>query len=209
MDDEIESARRVARELRRVHEGILRVGDRLDPCRFVLDAATGNPVVPVRGDVFDSDEVTLHTPDDGDHALHLLGRPVEVDPARHAGPDRFLTYLGKPSASRWALLEVDSVKTFGTLLDAGAVVAPDPLRGFEAGLCKRVNTDVAALAALARGCGRRAGTTPTEPRLVGVDRFGVDLRGRFGVIRAEFRQAAETEEAAWAAIGSIISEGFA
>ena len=54
--------------LRRHADGLLAVAGRIEPVRFVIDPASGHPVLAVPPDVLDADAPTLHVPDDDDLA---------------------------------------------------------------------------------------------------------------------------------------------
>ena len=184
----------VLRRLRRSHMGVLRFGDVFEIVRFVLDPASGQPVLPVVGHALDFDSVLLCTPDDA-HAnpdcLQVTANPVEIDPLRDEACDRHGAYFGRPAHTRWARLEVESIKRLDEVLDGDLVRLANPLRRHEGRLCQAANKHEAAIA---RACERSQGITPESPRVVGVDPWGMDVRARFDVLRIEFDEPASTPD---------------
>lgn len=181
------------RRLRQHHEGVLAFGDVTETVRFVLDPASGQPVLPVLGRAFDGDTIMLFLPDDATanpECLQVTATPREIDPNREEACDRHGAYFGRPAHPRWALLEVASVKRLDEVLDGDLVRLANPLRRHEGRLCRAVNTNADALS---HACERAAGVSPQEPRMVGVDPWGADVRARFDIIRMEFSQPVSTD----------------
>lgn len=178
------------------------IADRADPVRFVLDPATGQPVLPVHGDVPVSDDVTLLIPDESDDALQLLCTPTPLDPARCEACDRHLIFFGKPALPNWVMLEIEAAKCREGTADGADIVRPAPLHRVEPSLLKLLNADRAALH---HACHRLAGVAPEEPLAVGVDEWGVWVRARFGAMRLPFTSHAPTEPAAGEQIRVLLS----
>jgi len=186
------------KHLHRHLQGLLRFGERIEPVRYVIDNATGRCVLAVHPDAIDVDSLTLHIPDEGDANLHLLARPTILDPARHESCDRFLIYFGPPIvetdattrptpiAPKWIMLETETAKHNGEMIDAADLEHPNPFRAAEPGACKRLNADPDVLR---RAC-RHHGVDVPNPRLVGIDPWGGDVRAAFGNVRIEFDGAA-------------------
>jgi hypothetical protein len=196
-------ARDFRRRLWEAHEGVLRIGERAEDVRFVLDPASGQPVLPVPTDVVVGGEaVALLTPQDTDDALQVLATPVEVDPRRHEACDRYLIHFGRAEHPRWALLEIESVKRLDEVLDGAEVVGESPLRGVEAELCRALNASPGRLAA---ACEASARVRIESPRAVAVDEFGVTVRARFGVVRIAFAREASDADAARALVARLLA----
>ncbi|CAG0965942.1 hypothetical protein PHYC_00984 [Phycisphaerales bacterium] len=183
MDPDPKAIANLRRALSRWSEGLLQVGERMDPVRFVPDPATGEPVMPVHADVLMQDNLTLFIPEDTSDSLQLLGAPVEIDPARHAACDRHVAFFGRPNLTRWMLLDLESVRRDDIVLDAAEITRGNPLAPFEPALCRGLNARPDLLAA---ACRAALGTAPAAPVAVGVDPFGVTVRARFGVMRLDF-----------------------
>lgn len=191
------------RRLRSEHAGLLLVDERLDPVRFIIDGATGDPIMPVPGDALELESVTLYAPDDTSGSVQILGSAIAIDPTRHEGADRFIAYFAKPSYPRWARLEIESLRLDAIVLDSADVRTPNPLYGpVESALCKLLNLD---LVRLGRLCEREIGTAPANPLCVGVDSFGIDVRARFGIVRLEFPAMVTTPEAARAIVEDMLN----
>lgn len=190
------------RRLHRFHEGVLGIGERVERTQFVIDPLSGRPVFPAPPGVFDEEGITLHTPEDEPGSLMVLGRCVEIDPLRDGACDRWLVYHGKARWSRWAAIEIESIKNTDTVLDQEEAQIESPLRAAEPALCKWVNQNHAD--ALREVCRRSVGTAPESALLVGVDPYGLDVRAHFGVMRIEFERIVENDTDAKALIEEMI-----
>lgn len=190
--------------LRFHYKALLAVGDRFDPVRFVLDPASGSPVIPVDADALEEVALTLHVPDDSDdQAIHLLGEPHELDRDRHPACDRYRVYFGEPKPRRWIALHLDSIKWSGGLIEANEVPLINPFHASEPRLCRELNADPARLSALCRAVA--AGSAPADPRAVGIDPGGIDIRASFGIIRVEFAAPLAVPDDLAAACAAILS----
>ncbi len=197
-----EDVHQIRRRLRRFHEGVLGIGERVERTLFVVDPHTGRPVFPAPPGVFDEDNITLHAPEDEPGALMVLGHAVEIDPLRDGACDRWEVYHGKPRWARWAALEVESVKSTDVVLDSAETQVQSPLRAAEPSICKWVNQNLTG--ELREVCRRSVKTEPESALLVGVDPYGMDVRARFGVMRIEFARVVETDLLARAMIEEMI-----
>lgn len=180
------------RRLHRFHQGVLDINERFERTNFVIDPATRRPVFPAGPGMLEAEELTLHIPEDEPGALHAAGTPTELDPLRDEACDRYLFYFGKPRWSRFAALTLDHLKSVDLVVDADDI-SGNPLRAAEPALCRWANQHAQILVTL---CQQRANITPTNPRLVGVDPYGLDIRAEFGPVRVEFDDL-HLDEAAW------------
>lgn len=163
-------------------------------CRFLIDGSTGELVLGTEQAVLDAEQLVLCLPDDtfeADATMLVHHRPATED----QWTDRHMAYHPDHRPPRWARAVIDAVR-----LRSGEVVAgdrlglPNPLLGVEPALCKRLNADRDALREL---CLLLTGVEPEEPTAVGVDRLGIDVRARFGIVRVELPAPCEdTDEAA-------------
>jgi hypothetical protein len=171
----------ITNRIRRIYCGAWRAvllhGELATPVRFVLDARTGNPVLPVPRVVLDEESVTLCIPEDHDDALQVFGPPVVIDPARCDACDRYGAFFGRPEHTHWIMIDVESGRMGNVVFDGAALEADNPLHDVETALCRRLNADQATLAHL---------TNSPVARAVGVDRFGIHVRTRFDIARLEF-----------------------
>lgn len=190
-----------ARVVRRHTRGVALADGVPFDCRFVVDGTSGELVLGAEQGVLDAGELVLCLPDesfDADATLLVHHRPADED----RWTDRHLAYHPDARPPRWARAAVDSVK-----LRSGAVVAgdrlglPNPLIGAEPSLCKRLNADRAALRTL---CRLLAGVEPEDPVAVGVDRLGIDVRARFGVVRVELPAPCDDADEAARVVDALI-----
>jgi len=187
------------------HEGTLNVDGEFRPCRFIVDPDSGNPAAPVHASTFDAASLVLHLPEDEPEAVHLTLNAREVDPRNHVAADRWSAYFGSHPDNRFAILELESFKRLGSVVDGELARPVHPFRHAEPRLCKAVNVKREALA---DACGRLRGTrphfSPTSPMCVGIDPFGLDVRIAFGVTRLDFPSVAASEAEARALIAGVL-----
>jgi len=204
-------AANAVRLIRSCTSGLLRLDEVFHPCRFVLDPATGHPVVPMPPEwdprlPAGSDErgVVLYIPDDSDPVAQLVVLPEPIDPSVHEAADRWAAYHGSIRVPAWALLRVESARCGGEVLDGEGLVHGNPLRADEPRLIRELNADRERLARL---CERGAGVRPQAPMAVGADPDGIDVRASLGVIRVEFRAPCADAGAARHAIDALVGDG--
>jgi hypothetical protein len=203
------SAASILPRLRQFTTGVLAfgesVGDVTEPCKFVLDPSSGEPVLPVTVEALRSEELMLYLPDDGldnPECLQVHAAASEIDPNREAAADRWLAYHQRPTHARWARLRVQSVKRLDEVIDGDLVRLANPLARDEGRLCKAFNQ---YRAALARAAHRTANVHLDDPLLVGVDPWGCDVRHKFGVLRLEFAQPASVANEAEARLAALFT----
>ncbi len=199
-----------ARTLREHYAGVLIIADDRPLRRsYVLDPATGCPVIPLAADGPDAltDEETeslvFLIPDEADGSLQLLCSVADLDPRTHEAADRHLIYHGPSHERRWALLRVESAKIGPRIFDPQLFIAPNPLRSAEPALCKWANARKDALRTLATA---RIGAGADLSLMVGIDPLGIDVRTRFGPARIEFDEPAMDRAAAEARMQALLNE---
>lgn len=192
------------RFLRSHHVGVLIADEAIYPRRFVLDNASGKPVLTLPLGVEDAESIVLHIPDEGIPSLQLLAELEWLDPnlsSHGSATDRFLIHHAKTEDSRFAMLNILDAKWTEGPTGVDELIVPNPLASIEPRLCKRLNSDRARLASIVREIGRRE---IFEPIAVGVDPDGVSVRTRTGLVRVEFdgsRSPSDTEATIQAWIG--------
>ncbi len=189
--------------LREHYAGLLAVGERMDPVRFVLDES-GRVILAAAKDALEEEYLTLHVPDDSDEAVHLLGRVSPLDPARDAACDRYRVYFGEPRQHGWLALTPDSIKCGGDLFDGPEVALSNPFAAREPGACRELNAHPGRLIALVLRL--NLGEPIRDPRIVGVDPRGIDIRGAWGVLRVEFLRPIDDPSLAADAVTALIRE---
>ena len=149
----------------------------------VAIAPDGALVAPVMVAMLRSFDVVLFLPDEGEDSMQLQVTLEEIhDRGEHAAScDRWRIYHGEPEDVRWARISIDAAKFRGRLLDGIALMEPNPIADAEPAICREVNGSMRDL--LRAAVASVAGLEVEEPTLVGVDPLGLDVRGRFDVIR--------------------------
>ncbi|MBI1303670.1 MAG: hypothetical protein GC172_07775 [Phycisphaera sp.] len=170
------------RYLRAHLTGLIGFDGEFVPIKLVV-APDGALVAPVMVAMLRSFDTALFLPDEGEDAMHMQVTLEEIgDRGEHAALcDRWRIYHGEPDDVRWARISIDAAKFRGLMFDGLALMRPNPLADIESKICRRVNSEMrealkAAIAAV-------AGLEVEDPRLVGVDSLGFDVRGRFDVVR--------------------------
>ena len=168
--------------------GILGFDGEYVPIKLVV-APDGALVAPVMVAMLRSFDVTLFLPDEGDDSMHMqvtleeFGEKGERDGVPNGALcDRWRIYHGEPEDVRWARVSIDAARFQGRMFDGLALMVPNPLAGIEPGVCRRVNAEFRE--ALRAAAAANAGLEIEDPRLVGVDPLGFDVRGRFDVVRS-------------------------
>jgi hypothetical protein len=146
-------------------------------------APDGALVAPVMVAMLRSFDVALFLPDEGEDSMHMQVTLEEVsERGDHAVLcDRWRIYHGEPEDVRWARITIDAAKFRGMVFDGLALMRPNPLADAEAKLCRRINAEMRET--LKAAVATVVGLEVEDPRLVGVDPLGFDVRGRFDVVR--------------------------
>jgi hypothetical protein len=178
-DDGILDARRY---LRAHLTGLLGFDGEFVPIKLVM-APDGALIAPVMVAMLRSFDTVLFLPDEGEDAMHMQVTLEEIyDRGEHAPLcDRWRIYHGEPEDVRWARITIDAAKFKGLMFDGIALMHPNLLTDVEARLCRRINTEMRET--LRAAVVLVAGLEVEDPRLVGIDPLGFDVRGRFDVVR--------------------------
>jgi hypothetical protein len=178
------------RALKASAEGHLMIdGDRRRRVRYVFDRRRGGLVFPIPGDFDQEGDAQLLVPDEHDPAVAALLSIETVSELPGAVEIRFEIYHGRSRDAAWAVATVEALRYHGEPFDNDEFVLTDEIIGHEPGLCRELNADPELLRA---ACAGLAGATVEEPVAVGVDPDGIDVRARFGIVRLEFGERAET-----------------
>lgn len=169
--------------------------------RFVVDGQTGELVLGGDQALLDAEQLVLCLPDDtfqAEATVLVHARPADED----RWTDRHIAYHPEARPARWIRAGVDSAKMRdGRVVDSAHLALTNPLAPVEPALCKRLNADRAALRDL---CRLMSGVEPEQPVGVGVDRFGIDVRARFGVVRVELPAPCEDPDEAERVIEALL-----
>lgn len=149
----------------------------------VVVAPDGALVAPVMVAMLRSFDNALFLPDEGDDSMHMQVTLEEIsEKGEHAALcDRWRIYHGEPEDVRWARITIDAARFRGLMFDGLALMRPNALADVEARLCRRINGEMRET--LKAAVATVVGLEVEDPRLVGVDPLGFDVRGRFDVVR--------------------------
>ncbi|RMH30235.1 MAG: hypothetical protein D6692_02415 [Planctomycetota bacterium] len=190
-----------ARAIRRHARGVARADDTPYDCRFIYDGQVGEIVLAIDRAALDADELVLFLPDDTfDAEATLLIHPRACNEDHWT--DRHLAYHPDFRPPVWARAAIDAAKLRdGTVVPSEGLALTNPLLSTEPALCKLLNADRSRLRALVK---LMTGVETEHPTAVGVDRFGIDVRARFGLVRLELPAPCEDPDEARRVIDTLI-----
>lgn len=172
--------------------------------RYTVDH-DGRLVMPVMAAMLDSVDTVLFLPEMVDDATEVQ---VTLDPFNEKGPggaiaDRWRIHHGDPPDVYWAHAIIDAARHNGSIFDGEALTQPNVVAAAEPAICRWLNSehrdDLPRLAAA------YSGIRSDAPVAVGLDPDGLNLRGRFDVLRVPFAEPVATEEEARAAITTLLA----
>lgn len=154
------------------------------PMKVVVEH-DGRLVSPVMVAMLTSGDTVLHLPDEDEMSLHLM---LTLEAFEENGPDghladRWRIYHGEPEDVRWAIMHIEAARLNGVFYDGDGMLVPNSLGSVEASICRWANESL--VDGLRSACLRERQIEIMEPRLVGVDQLGFDVRGRFDIVRLE------------------------
>ena len=179
MDQIVEKA---YRHLRSHSCADLRFEEHFRPLRYVFHQ-DGRLFAPVMVAMLQAVETVLFIPEVAEYALEVLVTLDEFDEQGSEGAiaDRWRIYHGDPPDVRWASMNIDAGKLAGSVIDGEALTQANPLFGDESRICKHMNQAHSAdLHILAL---HFAHIEIENPVMVGIDELGIDIRGKFDVVR--------------------------
>jgi hypothetical protein len=111
---------------------------------------------------------------------------VTLEQIEESGPhgalcDRWCIYHGEPPDVRWARMSVDAARWHGYFIDGSALTRENPFAAREPAACKALNAS--GLEAVTRAAEAAGGHRLVNPKVVGVDPWGIDVRSTLGVVR--------------------------
>lgn len=162
--------------------GVLRFDGEHRPLKVAV-AHDGKLIASVMVAMARALDTTLCLPDEDDTSMHLQ---VTLEEFTEAGPkaelaDRWRIYHGDPPDVRWAELSIDAGRFDGFFIDGDALMVPNSLASTEGAICRTLNASHTGL--VREACLRHAQVGIESPVVVGVDQFGIDVRGAFDVVR--------------------------
>lgn len=171
------------RFLRRHYSGVVVADEVIFARNFVIDPASGELVAALPASVDEAESIVLHVPDESSGSMQLMVECRQLDANRDSACDRFLIYHGRAEGARFVAMRPIDVKwaVFETRIED--FFRPSELAADEPRLCRQLNEDAHALAGLVKRLSDRA---TIEPKAVGIDVLGLDVRTRTGLVRVEF-----------------------
>ena len=156
--------------------------------RFVI-AADGTLAAPLSFEVACPCEATLVLPDRANDFMQLR---VTVEETQAHGPyaaavERWRNYYGAPDVDKRVRMSINVAQFRGHKIVKSELAMWNPLAASEVLICEEVN-DPGYRDILCAAASAVAGRDVADPRIVGVDPFGFDVRTAGGVVRlgAEF-----------------------
>ncbi|MBN8598505.1 MAG: hypothetical protein J0L78_12615 [Planctomycetes bacterium] len=160
---------------------------------FVIDPSTGEIVASLPPSLNDAEPVVIHIPEESHSSLQIMAEMRALDPNRDASCDRLLIYHGRSEGAKIAALRPIDVKWPLGSVQIEDFFLTNPLAKDEPRICRMMNSDPGALGSLVL---KLSGRSTIEPRVVGVDSMGLDVRTRTGVVRIEVPVGAAPDQAA-------------
>ena len=172
------------------------------PIKLVV-APDGALVAPVMVAMLRAFDVVVFLPEEGDEAMQLQVTLEEIQDAGDFAAlcDRWRIYHGEPEDVRWARISIDAAKFDGRMFDGLALMQPNALAEAEPRICRKVNAEMREL--LRKSCLAVAEVEIEDPRLVGVDPLGFDVRGRYEIVRLDANPEIADESDAYAALEDL------
>lgn len=174
-----------AKSLRSWTSGDLRHDDLTTPIRFAA-APDGRLIAAVTAGMLSAMDCALALPDEHAPSMELTVTLEEFEAVGGAEShsDRWKIYHGAPPNPRWAMIELDAARFQGHIIDGAALQVPNPLAASEPRLCGLLNRE--HLEGVKGAMARVLEVNAEDPRVVGVDPLGLDIRNRFDVVRLPF-----------------------
>ncbi len=159
---------------------------RFDGERVALTCAPlpdGRFVAPVMVAMQIAADTVLELPDDGEEDLHLMVSLEKFDERLETtgAADRWRIYHGDPPDVNWAFITIDASKFRGYFFDGEVFHRPNTLENGGAPISRLLNQSNLDLVRAALK--RQLQSEFEMPIVVGVDQDGLDVRGKFAVVR--------------------------
>lgn len=154
--------------------------ERIEQIRYVI-AGDGSVFAPVPAVASEADQTILFIPNEQQDAMEVM---VTLDEPEVDSPDadRWMIYHGKPLPGMLPTrMYIEAAKYRLYVVDGEKLQHTNPLVSIEPRLCKEVNRS--HLGGLKELCRIMSNVDVDDPRLVGVDPWGLDVRAPFGIVR--------------------------
>lgn len=198
-------AERAYQFLRGNTTGDLRFDEHIRSIRYVI-SHDGRLAIPAMAAMLEAHDLVLFVPEFIDDAMQVQVTISPLNERTEGGHiiDRWRIYHGDPEDIGWARLEIDCAKFESYFIDQEALVRENTLAKCEPAICRDFNADRTDELGLL--CLHFAHLEVESPVLVGIDPLGLDVRGRFDVIRIPASKPMNDEAQAREAIERMIDE---
>lgn len=196
-------------KLREHFSGDLRFDEHFRPVKYVI-APDGSLITNVMAAMLSGFNMVLFVPDNSDGALQLQVtiEPFEEDETGYGAlADRWRIYHGEPEDVFWGKLYIDAAKFDEHVIDGEALMRENPLEKDMGRLCKLFNSEHRSDVKLL--CEKLERLEVSEPVVVGVDAWGIDVRRRFDVVRLPFASPQKSAEEALAEFNRMVERATA
>lgn len=185
--------------------GLLRFDGDYRPVKVVV-ADDGKLVAPAMVAMLRAIETILFLPDEEETAIHVQVTLDQLDEngSKAALCDRWRIYHGDPPDVRWAEMTIDAARFQGLFIDGEGLMRPNPLARQVPTICKFMNGTYVDL--LRAACLQHAKIGVERPLVVGVDPFGLDVRGTFDIVRLDSPIVLRSERDALLAVRELAGE---
>lgn len=167
--------------------------ERVEQIRYVI-GSDGNLLAPLPAVAGEADQTIVYIPREEQDAMEIM---VTLDAPELDSPDtdRWMIYHGKPLPGMLTTrMFIEAAKFHMYVVDGDKIRQVNPLASIEPRLCKEVNQSHRD--ALRELCRIMNNVDVKDPRLVGVDPWGLDVRAAFGIVRLPFHEIRNDPDAA-------------
>lgn len=186
--------------------GDLRFAEHMRPIKYVLDRR-GYLAAPVMSAMLDTMDTVLFVPEYREEnmlELQVTLQPFKEEQKGGEIADRWRIYHGNPQDIYWAYLHIDAARYAQHVIDGDAMMVENTLAESGPALCRWMNSE--HVDGLRRLCHNFAHVEIDDPKMVGIDPMGIDVRGRFDVVRVKAKDLFKSAEHAREVIGEMMKE---
>ncbi len=174
------------------------------PMLYMVNPRCGSLTLTIERDMNLGEDIVLVIPEDTFDAPMRVSVDLSLDIDEEAC-DRFMAYHTEQPGPIWTRGRINFAKLHdpndtGAVIDQSDLEIPNALIKDLPSLCKKLNSDPKALREVSKLLAR---TDIDDPIAVGVDRYGFDVRARFGVVRVEFPSMVEDAQQAEDVIAAL------
>jgi hypothetical protein len=182
----------------------LRFDEHLRPIKYVV-GSDGRIASPVMAAMLETVDTVIFIPEYREENMMEVQVTLERFNEEQRGgeiADRWRIYHGDPEDIYWAFLNIDAVRYAEHVIDGEALMTANALAADEPRICKHMNAEhVNDLRLL---CHYFAHVEIEQPKMVGIDPMGIDVRGRFDVVRVKAAEPFKSAEHAREVLSAMV-----